>query len=75
MHTRRIFWQIYPGHLVVTLFTLLICFAVFTSALERFYHKQVAENLAALALFSAEQVRDRFHAGDIGYLNDMAVKL
>ena len=75
MHTRRIFWQIYPGHLVVTLFTLLVCFAVFTSALERFYCKQVAGNLEALALFSAEQVRDRFDTGNLNYLNDTAGKL
>jgi two-component system phosphate regulon sensor histidine kinase PhoR len=75
MQTRRIFWQVYPGHLVVTLFTLLVCFAVFTSALERFYRKQVAENLEALALFSAEQVRERFDTGNLGYLNDTAARL
>jgi two-component system phosphate regulon sensor histidine kinase PhoR len=75
MRTRRIFWQIYPGHLVVTLFTLLVCFAVFTSALERFYRKQVAENLTALALFSGEQVRDRFDTGNLDYLNNTATKL
>jgi two-component system phosphate regulon sensor histidine kinase PhoR len=75
MHTRRIFWQIYPGHLIVTFFTLLVCFAVFTSALERFYRKQVAENLESLALFSAEQVRDRFDVNNLDYLNDTAAKL
>ena len=75
MHTRRIFWQIYPGHLIVTFFTLLVCFAVFTSALERFYRKQVAENLEALALFSAEQVRDRFDTNNLDYLNATAAKL
>lgn len=75
MQTRRIFWQVYPGHLVVTLFTLLVCFAVFTSALERFYRKQVAENLEALALFSAEQVRERFDTGNLVYLNDTAARL
>ncbi|MEI7851919.1 MAG: ATP-binding protein, partial [Kiritimatiellales bacterium] len=75
MHMRRIFWQIYPGHLIVTFFTLLVCFAVFTSALERFYRKQVAENLESLALFATEQVRDRFDTNNLDYLNDTAVKL
>ena len=75
MHTRRIFWQIYPGHLIVTFFTLLVCFAVFASTVERFYRKQVADNLEALALFSAEQVRDRFDANNLDYLNAVAAKL
>ena len=75
MHTRRIFWQIYPGHLVVTFFTLLVCFAVFTSALERFYRRQVAENLESLAQFTAEQVRDRFHSAKLNDLNAVAVSL
>jgi two-component system phosphate regulon sensor histidine kinase PhoR len=75
MHTRRIFWQIYPGHLVVTLFTLLVFFAVFSSALTRFYRQQTAENLEARALCAAEQVRDRFDANDLNYLNAAAAKL
>ncbi|HNX52425.1 MAG TPA: ATP-binding protein [Pontiellaceae bacterium] len=75
MHTRRIFWQIYPGHLTVTLFTLLVCFAVFTSALERFYRGQVAENLESLALFTAEQVRDRFEPGQQDYLTAVSARL
>ncbi|MCC7299577.1 MAG: HAMP domain-containing protein [Verrucomicrobia bacterium] len=75
MHTRRIFWQVYPGHLVVTIFTLLVCFAVFTSALERFYRRQVAENLESLALFSAEQVRDHFGSGNPDYLPVVAARL
>jgi len=64
MRTRRIFWQIYPGHLVITLFTLIIAFVVFSSSLERFYRQQTAEHLDALAKFAAEQVRDRFDAAD-----------
>ncbi|MFA6173206.1 MAG: ATP-binding protein [Kiritimatiellales bacterium] len=75
MQTRRIFWQIYPGHLIVTFFTLLVCFAVFTSALERFYRQQVADNLESLALFTAEQVRDRFDEKDLDYLNAVSAKL
>jgi two-component system phosphate regulon sensor histidine kinase PhoR len=75
MQTRRIFWQIYPGHLVVTLFTLLVCLAVCLSSLEQFYRRQVAENLKALALFAVEQVQDRFDAVDRDYLNSISVKL
>ena len=75
MHTRRIFWQIYPGHLVVTFFTLLVLLAVFSSALERFHRKQVSENLEALAQFAAEQVRDRFDANEQTYLTAVTSKL
>lgn len=75
MPARRIFWQIYPGHLVVTFFTVLVCFAVFTAALERFYRQQVAETLEDLALFSAEQVRDRFDVRNLDYLNTTAARL
>jgi two-component system phosphate regulon sensor histidine kinase PhoR len=75
MQTRRIFWQIYPGHLVVTVFALLVSFAVFSSALERFYRKQVAQNLEALAQYTAEQIRDRFDEQDLGYLNSVTTRL
>ncbi len=75
MHTRRIFWQIYPGHLLITGLTLLVFFAVFSSALERFHRRQVAENLEALALFTAEQVRDRFDVTDQAYLNAVSSRL
>jgi two-component system phosphate regulon sensor histidine kinase PhoR len=75
MHTRRIFWQIYPGQLIITLFAILVCFAVFSSALERFYRKQVTANLEALALFTAEQVRDRFDVSERDYLNAVSSRL
>jgi two-component system phosphate regulon sensor histidine kinase PhoR len=75
MHTRRIFWKIYPGQLIITLFAILVCFAVFSSALERFYQKQVTANLEALALFTAEQVRDRFDVSERDYLNAVSSRL
>jgi two-component system, OmpR family, phosphate regulon sensor histidine kinase PhoR len=75
MQTRRIFWQIYPGHLIITFCTLLVFFAVFASALERFNRQQVAANLEALALFAGEQVRDRLAANDANFLNDTAARL
>jgi len=75
MRTRRIFWQIYPGHLFITLFTLVIVFAVFSSALERFYRQQTAEHLEALATFVTEQVRDRFDATHLDDLNTTAAKM
>jgi two-component system phosphate regulon sensor histidine kinase PhoR len=75
MHTRRIFWKIYPGHLVITLFAVLVCFAVFSSSLERFYQKQVTGHLEALALFAAEQVRDRFDLTEQDYLNAVSSRL
>lgn len=75
MHARRIFWQIYPGHLITIGIALLVFFAVFASALERFYRRQVTENLESLALFAAEQVRDRFEPGQQEYLNAISTRL
>ncbi len=75
MQTRRFFWKIYPGYLAVTFATLLVCLAVCLSSLEKFYRGQVAENLEALALFTAEQVQDRFNAAERDYLNSTSVKL
>lgn len=75
MHARRIFWRIYPGHLIITVFTLLIFLAVFSSSLERFHRRQVAENLESLALFAAEQIRDRFDPGEQEYLNAVTARL
>jgi two-component system phosphate regulon sensor histidine kinase PhoR len=75
MQTRRFFWKIYPGYLVVTFSTLLVCLAVCLSSLEKFYRRQVAENLTGLALFAAEQVQDRFAAADRDYLDTISAKL
>jgi len=75
MHTRRIFWQIYPGHLVVTVFTVLVFLAVFSSALEKFYRRQTAEALKVQALFAAEQVRDRFDMGELDPLDAVTALL
>lgn len=75
MHARRIFWRIYPGHLIITVFTLLLFLAVFSSALERFHRRQVAQSLESLALFAAEQIRDRFYPGEQEYLNAVTARL
>ncbi len=75
MHTRRIFWQIYPSQLIITFLTLLFFFTVFSSALEKFSRQQVAGNLEVQALFAAEQVRDRFDPGSVDYLNTVTTTL
>lgn len=75
MHTRRIFWQIYPAHLVITAFTAVLFFYVFTTTLNRFYLRQTAVNLEAQAHFAAEQVRDRFDRSELASLEALAARL
>lgn len=75
MQTRRIFWQIFPRHLVVTVFTIVVFFAVFSTALERFYRRQTAEALQVQALFAAEQVRDRFSMEELDHLDAVTALL
>jgi len=75
MQTRRFFWKIYPGHLIIIFFTLLFFSAVFFSALDRFYRNRTTESLEALARFTAEQVRDRLNPADSEYLNTVAARL
>jgi len=65
MNPRRIFWQIYPGYLIVTLLSLAAVFILSFSSISRFYHRQTAESLKGQALFAGEQVRNRFDASHI----------
>jgi len=69
MHPRRIFWQIYPSYLIVTLLSLTAVFLLSSSAISRFYHRQTAESLNVQALFAEELVRDRF---DAQHINDLS---
>lgn len=75
MHTRRIFWQIYPGHLTITLLSLTAVFLISSRAMTRFYHQQTAESLGLQAVFIAEKVRDVFTANGTGELNRLAETL
>lgn len=62
MQQRRIFWQIFPAYLLVTLLSLTAVMLLSSSVISRFYHRQIAENLNVQALFTEELVRDRFTA-------------
>lgn len=60
MYTKRIFWQIYSGYLVVSMMTLIIFLIVFSSALGWFHRQQTAARLEAFATLSADWVQDYF---------------
>jgi two-component system, OmpR family, phosphate regulon sensor histidine kinase PhoR len=75
MHTKRIFWQIYPGLLTATLLALVLFFGLFTVALNRFYERQVAEHLESLAAFAVEQVGEQFSSDQLAALNALTTRL
>lgn len=75
MHTRRIFWQIYPGHLLITLLALMAVFFIASNAMTRFYHHQTSESLGLQAVFIEEKVRDLFTAADLAELSQQAENL
>lgn len=75
MHSRRIFWQIYPSYLIVTLLSLMAVFLLSSSAVSRFYHRQTAESLGLQAVFIEEKVRDLFDGTDLTGLNQQAEML
>ena len=60
MQTRRIFWQIYPGHLLITVLSLAAVFVISSRAMARFYHHETAQNLGLQAVFIEEKVRSLF---------------
>jgi two-component system, OmpR family, phosphate regulon sensor histidine kinase PhoR len=75
MHTRRIFWQIYPGHLLVSVISLAVVFSVFSTAQEQFYRRQVTDHLESLALFAGEQIRDAMTSGTARDVNALCTRL
>ncbi|MBI9020152.1 MAG: HAMP domain-containing protein [Verrucomicrobia bacterium] len=75
MHPRRIFWQIYPSYLIVTLLSLTAVFLLSSSAISRFYHRQTAKSLNVQARFSEELVRARFDAQHIDELSRISETL
>lgn len=75
MHSRRIFWQIYPSHLAVTLLSLAAVFFISSRAMTRFYHNQTAESLGLQAVFIEEKVRDNFEAAGAEELSRLAETL
>jgi len=75
MHSKRIFWQIYPSYLIVTLLSLSAVFLLSSSVVSRFYHRQTAESLGLQAVFIEEKVRDLFDGTDLTNLNRQAEML
>jgi two-component system phosphate regulon sensor histidine kinase PhoR len=69
MHAKRIFWQIYPSYLIVTLLSLAAVFFLSSVSISRFYYRQTAENLEVQALFIEEQTRELFAPEHISDLN------
>ena len=75
MHAKRIFWQIYPSYLIVTLLSLAAVFLLSSASITRFYHRQTAGNLEVQALFAEEQLRERFDPSNISELNRICASL
>ena len=72
MHTRRLLWQIYPSHLLVT----LVCLAGLTwyasAALRQFAIQRSGDDLTARALLAAEQFRPMLAARDFAAVDGHA---
>ena len=56
MRRRRLFWQLYPSYLLITLLALLTVVLYGSSALRGFYYDRVANDLETRALLLEEQV-------------------
>jgi two-component system phosphate regulon sensor histidine kinase PhoR len=75
MQTRRIFWQMFAGHLAVTLFTLLVFLAIFSSALEKFHRREVADGLEAQARIAARLAGNLFTPERVAALGPLSEQL
>ncbi len=75
MHAKRIFWQIYPGYLLITLVSIAGFFWIASTSVSRFYEKMTAGKLAEQALLVEEQVRERFDSDSIDLLGRMTDRL
>jgi len=56
MRRRRLFWQLYPSYLLITLPTLLTVVLYGSGALRDFYYDRVAEDLESRAWLLEEQI-------------------
>lgn len=72
MHAKRIFWQIYPGYLLMTLLSIAGFFWIASSSVSRFYEQITADKLKEQALLIEEQVRHSFDASKITQLSRTA---
>ncbi len=75
MHTRRIFWQIYPSYLIITILSLAAVFLISTRTMTRFYHTQTGKSLGLQAVFIEEKVRNLFRSANTEELARMAESL
>jgi two-component system phosphate regulon sensor histidine kinase PhoR len=75
MHTRRIFWQIYPSYLIITILSLAAVFLISTRTMTRFYHTQTGKSLGLQAVFIEEKVRNLFSSSDTEELTRMSESL
>ena len=75
MHAKRIFWQIYPSYLMITVLSLAAVFMLSSVSISRFYDRQTEEHLTVQALFAGEQVRDLFGSGQADDLSRISETL
>lgn len=71
MRRQRIFWQIYPTYLLITLLSLTAVFFLSTRAFRHFYLDQTAESLRVQALIAEGRVREPLSGRDLAALADI----
>ncbi len=75
MRTRRLFWQLYPSYLLITLVSLLVVAVYASVAVERFYRRQTAVHLRARAYLVEEQFREELAQGQSERIDALCKRL
>ena len=69
MQTKRIFWKLYPSYLIVTLLSLTAVYALSSTAISRFFERQIEKNLTEQAWLINQQVTAPMAAREIETLS------
>ena len=75
MGRRRLFWQLYPALLLITLASLGAVTWYASASLKRFHREEMAADLEARARLLEESVRPRLLAGDDGQVDALCKEL
>ncbi len=71
---RRLFWQLFPSYLLITLVSLLAVTWYTSSAIKQFYIEQTISDLEARARLFEEQISGKFDPLDINGIDQLAKK-
>ncbi len=72
MAQRRLLWKLYPAYVLLIALCVLGVTGYALRSVTRFYHAQVAEDLAARAWLIRPQIAERLRAGDTASLDALA---